>query len=857
MKLNRYLGLLCCVFVFGWSSGCNNSSASSQDPGIVVNVSGAFSTIEAGGSPVTLTATVTGDSRNSGVIWILSIANTDCSPACGSLKAGASSGNNYSAVYTPPDTPPLNSQATITVRSHADKRQVFVFNFQITPPITVSVAPKFSSQTAAGPTVDIQATITNDVTNAGASWTLTSGGASGSNCSPACGNLSFDPAPSLTAHYTPPTVPPNGADASPTIAAASVKDPTKSDSFSFTIGAPPISVSIVNKFTTIAVSGSAVTVNATIANDFTNAGLSWTLTANGTDCSPTCGALTPAAPPSLSASYIPPPAAPTGVDATPTITAISVFDPTKSDAFSFNIISASSAFKGSYAFLLRGYDSAGTPMAMSGALTTDGNGSITGGDLDFNDNGTVTSIAGTLGGSYSVDTSFHSIPRVTINITAGSSTMTLRCSLSSDGTRGTIIQLDGSLALNAGILLQQDSAALTAANPVGNYAFGLDSDAGSSGGVTGGIVEAGQFILGTGGASITGGIADAGQSGNGPIFGGLNGPASIAAGPATGPDSFGRGTLTLSISGNANQYAYYIVNAQQLNLLEIDSGGAFQTLQAGTARQQQAMDANSVNGTGILALAGSVTDNSTGTPVVTTNVVVGQLTILGGTSTNTIFDFNRGGNVGIKQADSGLIPVVQAPSTAFDPNTGRCLIAHSPSSAGFVDRAAVYLYAPGQGFLADVSLGAINYAFSGTLTPQAAGPFSTQGLSGNLIAREGPSSAPPSASISVYNADLALNFDSASTTYTSEVDLTTSNLSIGSNGQVHDTSLSAQSYTMDDTALGHGHLNLLGALIGDPNAFQTDFATFYVIGPNQFVAIGVGPTGSGGVPSEILFFDLQ
>ena len=857
MKLNRCLIALCSLLALSCCEACNNSSATSQGQGIQVNLSGSFSTIEAGGAPVTLTATVSGESINNGVTWTLSIANTDCSPGCGTLKAGANSGSSYTAVYTPPATPPINSTASISVRSKTDQQKVFVFNFQITPPITVGIAPKFGSQTAGGGAVDIQATITNDVTNAGVAWTLTSGGPSGSDCSPACGSLTFGPAPSLTAHYTPPSVPPSGANASPTIAAASVVDSTKSDNFSFAIGAPPISVSIANKFNTVPAGASALTVSATITNDFTNAGLSWALTAGGADCQPTCGTLTPAASPSLSASYTPPATAPAGAAASPTITATSVADPTKSDSFSFNIIAANSVFKGSYAFLLRGYDSAGAPTAMTGSILTDGNGNITRGDLDFNDKGTVTSISGSLSGSYTIDTSFNSIPRLTINITAASSTLTFRCSLSADGTRGTIIQLDGSLAVNAGVLLKQDQTALTAANPAGSYAFGLDSDAGSSGGISGRIVEAGQFILGSGGTSVTGGFADAGQSGNGPIFGGLNGPAAISADVATAPDSFGRGTLTLTINGNSNQYAYYIVDGKQLNLLEIDSGGTLQTLQAGTAQIQQTMDSNSINGTGIVALAGSYTDSSSGTPVLAPKVLIGQLIVSGGTSTSGTFDSNRNGFVGLRQPDNGLIPVAQVPSTAFDPTTGRCLIAHSPATASFVDRVAVYLYAPETGYLADVSVGSLNFALSGSLTPQLAGPFSPQSLSGNLIAREGPASSLPSATISAYNADLALNLDPASSTYTTEVDLTTSNVSIGANGQVHDVTLSSQTYQIDDTALGAGHLSIVGALVGDPNAFQTDLATFYIIDQNKFVAIGFGQTGQGGPPSQILFFDPQ
>src|SRR5262249_59407847 len=97
---------------------------------------------------VTLTASVSGDSGNGGVTWALSQANTSCSPACGTLKT---SGGSMSAVYTPPASVPLNQQATITARSNSDNRKAFVFNFQIIAAITVSIDPKFNSQTAGGP----------------------------------------------------------------------------------------------------------------------------------------------------------------------------------------------------------------------------------------------------------------------------------------------------------------------------------------------------------------------------------------------------------------------------------------------------------------------------------------------------------------------------------------------------------------------------------------------------------------------------------------------------------------------------------------------------------------------------------
>ncbi len=384
-------------------------------------------------------------------------------------------------------------------------------------------------------------------------------------------------------------------------------------------------------------------------------------------------------------------------------------------------------------------------------------------------------------------------------------------------------------------MLQQDSAALTAANPAGSYAFGLDSDAGSNAGVSGRIVEAGQFALGSGGTSVTGGLADAGQAGaQNALFGGVSGgaPLDSAAASATGPDSSGRGTLTLSFASNATKYAYYIVNAQQLNLIEIDTGGTFHTLQAGTAQLQKTLSANSINTTSVAALTGTTVVNGASAP----DVIIGVLSI-SGNSANANIDQNRGGSVFTNSLGSGSV-------LSFDPVTGRSLVANSL----FVG-AVLYLSDTGKGFVIDVTPAANggNHAFSGPLVPQAAPPFSTQSdLTGNFIAQGGGSSIS-----TIANFDLAANFDGGSS-YSAMGDLTTSNTSIGANGQVPNFATSG-GFRIDDTTLGRGEMQVLGGLLGDPNTFATDLVSFYLIGPNQFVAI----SEAAGVASGVLFFDPQ
>ena len=863
--MKRYVTALLCACVSLLVMGCKSGPTPSP-LGVQVNVSGAFRFQQVGGAPVTLTATVTGDTSNQGVTWTLSQANVACSPVCGTLKASTST---MSAVYTPPTSMPGNQQATITARSNKDPRQDFAFNFQITGPITVSIAPKFNSQTEGGPAVNLTATVDNDPSNppAGVTWTLTS---SAGPCAPDCGTLTPDAAPSLSAFYTPPNAPTSGANASPTITATSVADSSKSDGFSFTLVPPPISVSISNKVGTQTAGGPAVTMNAVVMNDqfYSNAGVTWSLTSTvgGTTgpCSPACGTLTPSPTPSLSASYTPPVTAPTDANANPTITATSVTDPTKSDSFSFNIVALGSLFQGAYVFQLRGFDANGAPMAAVGTIISDGAGNISGGELDVNDNFVTNTVSG-LNGTYSLDSSFNGIPRLTIcmalvsgacSTVGGPNTVVLKGALSADGTRGRIIEYDNRLALMAGLMLKQDPTALAAANVAGSYAFELDSDAGTStlNGVTtvGRIVEAGQFAIGAGATSITGGIADAAQAQQPTFLAGGVSPATIAASAATAPDSLGRGTFTLSVSSNGNtyatNYAYYVVNSRQLNLLEIDSGGTLMTLQSGTAQRQITLDANSINMTSVVALTGTTLLNG-GT---STAVIIGVVNITGGTSVSVNYESNIGG--GNTNQNPSIVTGGSVYQSIFDPSTGRALLANT-----FFTSAAVYLYDTGKGFLIDITA-VTSRAFSGPLIPQAPGPFSANDIAGNYIAVAGGSSAP-----AIPNLDYAANFDAAGN-YSTIVDFTTSTLTVGSNGQIQNAPLSGlYSDPLVDPVTGLGTWSFTHAVVGDfncdptvnPNCSGPTYGSFYLVGPRQFVAIGQGPRGAGGEPSGIFFFDPQ
>jgi hypothetical protein len=194
------------------------------------------------------------------------------------------------------------------------------------PSISVSITNKVTTIIAGAAAVTFNASVQNDSTNAGVTWTLTAGGAS---CSPACGKLSGATAATVT--YTPPGSLPAAPNNAPTITATSVKDSTKSDSDALTVTAPAaISVTITNKITTILVASAPVTLNAQVQNDATNSGVMWALTSDGLACSPSCGAISGAT--ATSVTYTPPSTIPGVPNNAPTITATSVKDPTKSDS---------------------------------------------------------------------------------------------------------------------------------------------------------------------------------------------------------------------------------------------------------------------------------------------------------------------------------------------------------------------------------------------------------------------------------------------------------------------------------------------------------------------------------------------
>jgi len=294
-------------------TGCGGSSSTNTPPPIItVSVSAGANSVPATGT-VPVTATVTGDSSGMGVTWAVSCST---SGQCGSVAASTPSisGSTTTVIgtYTAPSKPPAsNLTITVTATSVAAASNWASTTIALLA-ITVSVSSSATTvQAGAGNVVQISATVNNDPSNTGVTFTI----------SPASqvGNLKQqDP---LDATYNAPTTPP-ASDLTVTVTATSVADSTKSATVTITV--PSVTISVTPATATVDATGTVPNIVATVGNDPSGKGVTW-----GVSCSPApCGSIPPG--PTLSGNpttYTAPPTPPSPSDLTVTVTATSVADP--------------------------------------------------------------------------------------------------------------------------------------------------------------------------------------------------------------------------------------------------------------------------------------------------------------------------------------------------------------------------------------------------------------------------------------------------------------------------------------------------------------------------------------------------
>ncbi len=289
-------------------NGCSGGSANSSLP-IMVSVSVGSSPLEASlADPVT--AMVSGDPAGKGVAWSVSCSGGQC----GSIVAGPASGtpNLYTATYTAPGTPPA-SDLTVTIKatSLADGSTSGSANVTI-PAITFSPSlTKATVQAIAGNTVPINVIVNGDPSNQGVKFSI-------SPASQAANLTVQDP---FDATYNAPSTPP-ASDLTVMVTATSVEDSTKTVTVTITV--PSVTIAVTPTTATVDAMGNVPNIVATLGNDASNQGVTWSVTC----ATPPCGSVAPG--PTLTGNpttYAAPTTPPSPSDLTVTVTATSVADP--------------------------------------------------------------------------------------------------------------------------------------------------------------------------------------------------------------------------------------------------------------------------------------------------------------------------------------------------------------------------------------------------------------------------------------------------------------------------------------------------------------------------------------------------
>ncbi len=342
-----------------------------------------------------------------------------------------------------------------------------MFSVTINSNITVAITNPFTKIDAGAAAVQLTATVSGDVspTN-GVTWMLQSGTPL-TSCSGAskCGTITPSGTDVLAATYTPPTSQPTGADDTPTITATAVDDPSKSNSFMFTINPPGAAACPVGRES--AMSGSfaylmkGFDVNGAVAiagsvhadgtgkitsgvEDINRAGTgpqtnlpidagnsSYTLGADSRGCMTITTAAGQQTFRFSLASF---------TNGAPTTGNIIEFDDSTGEGTrGSGIIRAQDAssfsndkFASSYAFGLSGFGAAGEHVAVAGTLTSDGKGNIAGGNFDRNVAGNLTTNSSKLSATYSIPAG-STTGRGTINATLNGTPFTFAAYMVNSG----------------------------------------------------------------------------------------------------------------------------------------------------------------------------------------------------------------------------------------------------------------------------------------------------------------------------------------------------------------------------------------------------------------------------------------
>lgn len=312
------------------------------------------------------------------------------------------------------------------------------------------------------------------------------------------------------------------------------------------------------------------------------------------------------------------------------------------------------SLNGAYAISFSGTDSNGF-FAVAGTLTADGNGRITSGVLDINKApAPVTNVP--FSGTYTVRADGRGV--------AGLASSTGNFSLVFvivSGNRALVTRFEQS-ATGSGSLDLQNASAFSTSALAGTFVFNLSGLLNA----TNPMATVGSFTTNTTG-TVTGGVQDSSE--NGAIF---TNEAISAGSIQVGAN--GRGTASITTVAGLRNFAFYVVDANRLKLVETDTlpalaGDAFR--QSGVISNASlagpfafTMAGNDV-GIGPFAAGGVLTSNGAGAITSGTEDFneAGAATVNIGISGTYTLDASGRGTATINSGTTGMLHLVLYPTT--------------------------------------------------------------------------------------------------------------------------------------------------------------------------------------------------
>jgi hypothetical protein len=222
------------------------------------------------------------------------------------------------------------------------------------------------------------------------------------------------------------------------------------------------------------------------------------------------------------------------------------------EAFQQTGTQSNAVLTGPYAYTLAG-GSPGGPFAAGGVFTSDGNGNISSGVQDINDDGGIT-LGASASGTYSIDSTGRGIMTLT---GGGSNSVTNLVFYPSSG--GLQMLETDSLAVSSGVGYSQSSTSFSNSAFQGAYALNLGGVV-----INGGELDAIAQMTADGNGNLNG-TMDVNNSG------GLTNQLLLSGTYSVSANGRATGTIKSSTTGTMN-FVYYVVSPTRVLGVEVDRG---------------------------------------------------------------------------------------------------------------------------------------------------------------------------------------------------------------------------------------------------------------------------------------------